>query len=121
MQEQYLELYNDFIKNYNRSEITPSQVGEVLVKIAGFFPNINMTKIAAEKAYARVCKEEILKSDDMTGKAVSATKATTLSEASQESFDFKTAKGHCENIEMFIGVLKFLQKSLETEYLNSNI
>jgi len=118
--EEYQKIYSEFINTYNRNEVLPSQVGEVLVRIAGLFPNYNMTKIASEKAYARICKEEILKSDDMTGKAVSATKATTLSEATQESFDFKTAKGHCENIEMLIGVLKFLQKSLETEYLNPN-
>ena len=73
--EKYLEIYQTFIEGFNRSEVSPSQVGEVLVKIAGYFPNANMTKIASEKAYAKVCKEEILKSDDMTGKAVSATKA----------------------------------------------
>lgn len=119
--EQYQTLYNEFLSKYNKTETTPSEVGEILVRLAGVYPNYNMTKIASEKAYAKVCKDEVLKTDDLTGKATTSSKATTLAEATQESFDFKTAKGHVENLEMMIGVLKFLQKSLEVEYLNSNL
>jgi len=119
--EEYQKIYNEFISNYNRSEVSPSQVGETLAKLAGIYPNFNLTKIATEKLYATICKEEVLKTDDQTGKAISSSKATTLAEATQEAFDFKTAKCHVENLEMQIGVLKFLQKSLEVEYLNSNI
>ena len=117
----YQTLYNEFIAKYSKTETTPSEVGEVLARLAGIYPNFNMTKIASEKAYARICKEEVIKTDDQTGKAISSSKAQTLADASQEAFDFKTSKGHVENIEMMIGVLKFLQKSLEVEYLNSNI
>lgn len=119
--EIYQELYNTFIANYNRSEVSPSQVGETLARLVSYYPNYNMTKIASEKAYATVCKNEVTKTDDQTGKAISSSKAQTLADATQESFDFKTAKGHVENLEMMIGVLKFLQKALEVEYLNSNI
>ncbi len=119
--EPYQVLYQEFIAKYNKTETTPSEVGEVLVRLAGIYPNFNMTKIAAEKAYSVVCKNEVLKTDDQTGKAISSSKAQTLADSSQEAFDFRTAKGHVENIEMMIGVLKFLQKSLEVEYLNSNI
>lgn len=117
----YQKIYNDFLAKYNRSETSPSEVGETLARLAGVYPNFNLTKIASEKAYAKVCKDEVLKTDDLTGKATTSSKATTLSEATQEAFDFKTAKGHVENLEMMIGVLKFLQKSLEVEYLNSNL
>lgn len=119
--EKYQELYNDFITKYNKIETTPSEVGETLARLAGIYSNYNMTKIAAEKAFARVCKDEVLKTDDQTGKAISSSKAQTLADASQEASDFKTARGHVENLEMQIGVLKFLQKSLEVEYLNSGI
>lgn len=117
----YQKIYNDFLAKYNRSETSPSEVGETLARLAGVYPNFNMTKIASEKAYAKICKEEVTKTDDQTGKAISSSKAQTLADASQEAFDFKTSRGHVENIEMMIGVLKFLQKSLEIEYLNSNI
>jgi hypothetical protein len=119
--EIYQEIYQTFLEKYSKTETTPSEVGEVLSRLAGIYPNFNLTKIAAEKAYAKICKEEILKNDEMTGKAVSAVKAEKISDASQEAFDFKTARAHVENLEMQIGVLKFFQKALETEYLNSNI
>lgn len=119
--EQYQQIYNEFISGYSRGEVSPSQVGEILAKLAGLFPNYNMTKIATEKIYAAKCKEEILRVDDQTAKAVSASKSQVLADASQEAADFRAAKGHVENIEMQIGVLKFLQKALETEYLSSNI
>lgn len=119
--EQYQILYNEFLSKYNKTETTPSEVGEILVRLAGVYPNYNMTKIASEKSYAKICKDEVTKTDDQTGKAISSSKAQTLADASQEAFDFKTSRGHVENLEMMIGVLKFLQKALEVEYLNSNI
>lgn len=119
--EPYQVLYNEFLSRYNKTETTPSDVGELLVRLVGVFPNYNMTKIATEKIYAAKCKEEILRVDDQTAKAVSASKSQVLADASQEAADFRAAKGHVENIEMQIGVLKFLQKALETEYLSSSI
>ena len=119
--EQYQILYNEFLAKYNKVETTPTEAGEILARLAGIYPNYNLTMIAAEKAFSRVSKDEVLKTDDATGKAISSTKAQTIADASQEAFDFKTARGHVQNLEMMIGALKFLQKSLEVEYLNSNI
>ena len=119
--EKYQEIYDEFITKYNRAEVTPSEVGEVLVRIAGHYPNYNMSAIKAERAFALTSRDEILKTDDATGKAVSATKAETIANASSEATAFKNARGHVQNIEMLIGSLKFLQKSLEVEFLNSNI
>lgn len=119
--EQYQILYNEFLAKYSKTETSPAEVGEILTRLAGVYPNYNMTKIASERAYTTVCKNEVLRTDEQTGKAISSSKAETISNASQEAFDFRTAKGHVENLEMMIGVLKFLQKSLEVEYLNSNI
>ena len=119
--ENYQELYDNFIENYNKTEVTPSQVGEVLVKIAGYFPNYNSELVKNERSFALITRDEILKTDELTGKAVTATKAETIADASSEAFLYKKAKMHIQNIETYISVLKFLQKSLEVEYLNSNI
>ena len=119
--EPYQKLYDEFITRYNKSETSPSEVGEVLMRIAGLFPNYNMIMIKEERAFSIVRKNTVESSDELTGKAISSAKADTLSDASQEAFAFKTARGHVTNIEMLIGTLKFLQKSLETEYINSNI
>jgi len=119
--EIYQTLYNEFLSKYNKTETTPSEAGEILARLAGIYPNYNLTMIAAEKAFSVVSRDEVCKTDDSTGKAISSTKAQTIADASQEAFDFKTARAHVQNLEMIIGSLKFLQKSLETEYLNSNI
>lgn len=119
--EQYQTLYDAFIASYNKGETSPSQVGEVLSRIAGIFPNKNNEMIKAERAFAIIHKEIALESDETTGKAISSSKAEVIADATPEAFAFKTARGHVQNIEMLIGTLKFLQKSLEVEYLNSNI
>jgi hypothetical protein len=119
--EQYQILYDAFLSQYNKGETSPSQVGEVLARIAGLFPNYNLVMIKAEKEFALVHKTIADGSDDTTGKAISSSKAEVLADATPEAYNFKIARGHKENIEMLVGSLKFLQKSLEVEYLNSNI
>lgn len=119
--EKYQELYEEFISGYNRGETSPSEVGEVLARIAGLYPNYNLAMIRAERAFSFVRKNTVESTDEQTGKAMSSAKADTLADASTEAFDFKIARGHVSNIETLIGSLKFLQKSLEVEYLNSNI
>ena len=106
---------------YSKTETSPAQVGEILAGIAGFFPNYNNTLVVVEHAYALVHKTIAESSDDLTGKAISSAKADVIAEATPEALEFKKAKAHVENIEMLIGALKFLQKSLEVEYANSNI
>lgn len=117
----YQKLYDDFIVKYNKTETTPAEAGELLVRIAGLFPNYNMSMIKAERAFAKVHKDVALETDDATGKAISSTKAEVIADASPEATTFKEARGHVQNIEMLIGALKFLQKSLEVEYVNSGM
>jgi len=119
--EQYQVLYDAFIAKYNKTETTPSEVGEVLSRIAGFFPNYNLAMIKAERDFAVIHKNIALETDETTGKAISSSKAEVIADASPEAYAFKTARGHKENIEMLVGTLKFLQKSLEVEYMNANI
>ena len=119
--EQYQELFDSFITKYNKVETVPSDVGETLSRIAGLYPNYNMTMFKAERSFAIVHKNIAESTDDQTGKPISSSKAEVLADASQEAYDFKVARGHVQNIEMLTGVLKFLQRSLETEYLNSNV
>jgi len=119
--EPYQSLYDDFMTKYSETQTTPSQAGEVLARIAGLYPNYNNAMVKAERAFSVVHKNIALETDDTTGKAISSTKAEVIADASAEGFAFKQARAHVQNIEMLIGSLKFLQKSLEVEYLNSNI
>jgi len=121
IKEPYEDLYDEFIEKYNKTEVSPSDVGEVLTRIAGYFPNYNQELIKAERSFSLIKRDEIIKTDEATGKAISATKSDTISDASSEAFIYKKARMHVQNIELLISSLKFLQKSLEVEYLNSNI
>jgi hypothetical protein len=118
---EYQVLYDAFIAQYAKGETTPTMAGEVLIRIAGLFPNYNLAMIKAERSFSLVKRDEVVKTDEATGKAISATKADTLADASSDAFVYREAKGHVANIEMLIGALKFMQKSLEVEYAHSAI
>jgi len=119
--KEYQSIYNDFIAKQEKAEVTPSEVGKVLTMIVSYYPNYNLDLISAEKSYALISRDIIMGTDEVTGKNITATKAATIAEASDEAFLFKKAKSHIQNIEVMIGALKFLQKSLETEYIQSNL
>jgi len=119
--EIYQEIYDTFISKFNRGLTTPVEAGETLARIAGIFPNYNNAMVKAERVYSIVRKGTAMETDDQTGKAISSTKADTISEASNEAFEFKKAKAHCQNVEALIAALKFLQRSLEVEFTNSNL
>lgn len=118
---EYQKIYDDFVAQFNRGETTPTMAGEALMRIAAMFPNYNMAAIKAERSFSLIKRDEVLKTDEATGKAISATKAETLADASSDAFVYREAKGHVANIEMLIGALKFMQKSLEVEYAHTNI
>ena len=119
--EEYQKIYDDFVKQFNHGETTPTQAGEALTRIAGMFPNYNMAMIKAERSFSLVRRDEVCKTDETTGKAISSAKAETLADASSDAFGYREAKGHVANIEMLIGALKFMQKSLEVEFAHGNI
>jgi len=119
--EPYQELYSEFMKTYGSGSITGEEVGGLVAKLAGYYPTYNLALAMAERNYAKVAKEEIIKTDEATGKAISAAKAEILSSASDECFDYKKAKAHIANLEMLIQSAKSLQRGLLQEMMHSNL
>lgn len=119
--EPYEQLYSDFIKNYSLGSTTGEQVGELVARLAGYYPNYNQAMAKAERAYALTCRDEVLKTDEVTGKAVSATKAETVANASVDATAFKQARVHIQNLEMLIQSAKALQRGLLQEMAHSNL
>jgi len=119
--QDYEQLYADFIKNYALNVTTGEQVGELVARLAGFYPSYNASLARAERAYALVCRDEVLKTDDVTGKATSSAKAETIANASAEATAFKTAKMHITNLEVLIQSAKSLQRGLLQEMSHSNL
>lgn len=112
---QYEKLYSDFIKSYASGTTTGEQVGELVSKLAGFYPNFNFAMVKAERAYAMVSRDEVLKTDEATGKSISSTKAQTIADASVEATAYKMARSHVQNLEVLIQSAKSLQRGLLQE------
>lgn len=119
--EEYEIVYSDFMKGYASGSVTGEQVGELVARLAGYYPNYNAVKAQRERAYALVSRDEVMKTDETTGKAMSATKAQTIADASVEASAFKNARMHIENLEMLIQSAKALQRGLLQEMSHSSL
>jgi len=119
--EPYEILFAEFMKDYASGTISGENVGELIAKLAGYYPNYNADLVKAERSYALITRDEIMKTDPLTGKAISATKADTLASASAEAAIYKKAKSHMQNLDMLIQSAKYLQKGLLQEMINSNL
>jgi len=119
--ETYEILFAEFMKDYASGTISGENVGELIAKLAGYYPNYNADLVKAERSYALITRDEIMKTDPLTGKAISATKADTLASASSEAAIYKKAKSHMQNLDMLIQSAKYLQKGLLQEMINSNL
>ena len=121
MQEEYEKIYSDFMTSYSSGAVTSEQAGELVARLAGYFPNYNAAKIKAERSYALTLRDEILKTDERSGKPVSATMAETVAAASVEASTYKQARMHIENLEMLIQSAKSLQRGLIQEMSHSSL
>ena len=119
--EPYEVLYSNFMKEYSAGTTTGEQVGELVAKLAGYYPNYNGAMARAERGYALICRDEVVKTDEATGKAISSTKAETIANASTEASAFKQARVHVQNLEMLIQSAKSLQRGLLQEMSHSNL
>jgi len=119
--EPYESLYAEFMKNYSLGATTGEMVGELVARLAGYYPHYNSNMNKAERAYALVSRDEVLKTDDTTGKAISATKAETIAEASAEASAFKNARVHVQNLEVLIQSAKALQRGLLHELSQASL
>lgn len=120
-QQEYEKLYSEFMKNYSLGSSTGEQVGELVARLAGYYPHYNAAMTKAERSYALISRDEVLKTDETTGKAISATKAETIAGASNEASAYKNARVHVQNLEMLIQSAKALQRGLIQEMSHSNL
>lgn len=119
--EAYETLYQDFIKNYLSGTTTGEDVGELIAKLAGYYPNYNAELVRGERAYALISRDEALKTDEATGKAISTSKSEIIANASAEASQFRQAKMHIQNLEMLIQSAKSLQKGLLQEMSHASL
>ena len=119
--QEYETLYSEFMKSYTLGATTSEHVGELVARLAGFYPNYNMAMNKSERAFAIISRDEVMKTDETTGKAISSAKAETIADASDEATAFKVARVHVQNLEMLIQSAKSLQRGLIQEMAHSNL
>ena len=117
----YETLYAEFMENYSVGSSSPEEVGELVARLAGFYPNYNAEMAKAERSFALISRDEILQTDEATGKAVSAVKADKIAGATSDAFAYKLARVHVQNLEMLINSAKSLQRGLIQEFRQSGL
>jgi hypothetical protein len=120
-QEPYELLYAEFMQSYSLGSSSSEEVGELVARLASFYPNYNSVMVKADRSFSLILRDEILKTDEVTGKAVSGVKAETMAGASSEAFAYKQARMHIQNLEMLINSAKTLQRGLIQEFKQSNL
>lgn len=116
----YINEYSEFEKNFRLTEVSPEQVGELVMRMAGHFIRYNVRMGDALRAFSVVKAGFQNQVDATSGKPMSSAKADTLSDATEEAAKYEMARIHVTNIQEIINALKCLQKGVLGEYANSN-
>ena len=112
----YTDEYDKFQSNFKKTEVSGEEVGEIIMRMAGYFARYNVRLSDALREYTLVKAEFQNQIDTATGKAMSSAKAETLSAATKEGAAYELARVHVQNIEQYINALKALQKGVIIEY-----
>ena len=118
-EQDYMIDYEAFQNNFRKTEVSGEEVGELVMKMAGYYARYNIRLSDALRDYSLVLADYQNQSDPTTGKAMSSSKAETLAGSTQEAARYQLARIHVQNIEQYINALKSLQKGVLQEYANS--
>jgi len=118
-EQSYMTEYEKFMVDYRLSEVSGEEVGQLIMRLSGYYGRYNVQAGEKLKAYTRVKATIINKKDDDTGKPLSAAKADVLADATPEAEAYAESKIHLNNLESYINALKALQKGVLQEYTNA--
>lgn len=116
----YMLDYEAFSNNFKKTEVSGEEVGEMVMRLAGYFARYNVRMGDALRAFSRVKADFQNQVDPTTGKAMSSAKAETLADSTDEAAAYEMARIHVLNIEQYINALKALQKGVLTEYSHAS-
>ncbi|MFA5696386.1 MAG: hypothetical protein WC917_02970 [Bacilli bacterium] len=117
----YIEDYLAFESNFKRTQVSPEEVGELIMHMTAYFIRYNVRLGEAIKRASIIKANLQNQSDPITGKSMSSSKAGILADATPEAHMYEMARIHVTNIQEIINSMKVLQKSLTLEYSNSNL
>lgn len=116
MELDYMIDYKAFQDNFRLTQVSGEEVGELIMKMAGYFSRYNVRMGDALRAFSVVKADFQNQVDTATGKTMSSAKAETLADATSEAATYEMARIHINNIEQNINALKALQKGVLNEY-----
>jgi hypothetical protein len=116
----YIIDYEAFSDNFKKTEVSGEEVGEMVMRMAGYYARYNIRTGVALKAFSAVKANFQNQVDTSTGKATSSSKAEMLADATEEAAAYEMARIHTNNLEQYINALKSLQKGVLLEYSNAN-
>ncbi|MCR4261036.1 MAG: hypothetical protein NUV96_01725 [Candidatus Colwellbacteria bacterium] len=112
----YMIDYDTFASNFRKTEVSGEEVGEMIMRLAGYFARYNVRMGDALRAFSRIKADFQSQIDTATGKTMSSAKAEMLADATDEAATYEIARIHIQNLEQYINGLKALQKGVLQEY-----
>ena len=112
----YMIDYEAFSDSFKKTEVSGEEVGEMIMRLAGYFARYNVRMGDALRAFSRVKSDFQSQVDTSTGKTMSSAKAEVLADATPEAATYEMSRIHVQNIEQYINSLKALQKGILNEY-----
>lgn len=114
--QDYILEYEAFQNNFKKTEVSGEEVGELIMRMSGYFGRYNVRMAEALRAYSQVRASFQNQVDPTTAKPMSSAKAEMLAAAAPEAAVYELARVHVQNIEQNINSLKALQKGVLNEY-----
>ena len=115
----YMLDYEAFQSSFHLTQVSGEEVGEMIMRMAGYFARYNVRMGNALQAFSRVKSDFQSQVDTATGKTTSSAKAELLADATPEAATYEMARIHTQNLEQYINSLKSLQKGVLGEYSHS--
>lgn len=117
--QDYMLDFEAFQNSFKKTEVSGEEVGEMIMKMAGYFARYNTRMGEALRAISAVRSRYQNSVDESTGKAMTTSKAEISADNTPEADAYTMAKIHVQNIQEYINSLKALQRGVLFEYAQS--
>lgn len=111
----YAEEYHNFVTEYKLTEVSPEEVGAMIIRMGNYYIAYNLRFAAAIKVFSQVRQAIMSQADPLTGKAITASKADAEADATPEADVYHHMKIHVDNLNQTIQALKSLQRAVQQE------
>lgn len=115
----YMQEYEEFANNFRKTEVSAEEIGELIMKMAGYYARYNVRLSDAIRAFSLKKAEFQSQTDPASGKAMSTAKSEILAGATPEASTYELARIHVQNIQEYINSLKSLQRGVQFEYAST--